>query len=82
MSIPPAVNVNQLNQGLGVLNYQMQTQVNRLDNRIDQQERMLSGGIAASAVVGVISVSSTRARVPQGNRDRKLTGDLPGIPSA
>ncbi|RYF83113.1 MAG: hypothetical protein EOO29_04610 [Comamonadaceae bacterium] len=50
-----AVNVNQLNQGMSVLNANMTQQVNRLDARIDQQERMLSGGIAAAAALAVVT---------------------------
>ncbi|WP_399685043.1 YadA family autotransporter adhesin [Xenophilus sp.] len=46
-----AVNVNQLNASTGNL----QNQVNALDNRITRQGKELSGGIAASAAMAVVT---------------------------
>ncbi len=50
-----AVNVNQLNSGIAGANAYTNSRVNGLQNQIDSNTKMLSGGIAASAAMAVVT---------------------------
>jgi len=50
-----AVNVNQLNSGIAAANAYTDARVNNLQNTIERNTRMLSGGIAASAAMAVVT---------------------------
>ncbi|AMM24670.1 YadA family autotransporter adhesin [Variovorax sp. PAMC 28711] len=50
-----AVNVNQLNSGIAGANAYTNARVNGLQNQIDSNTKMLSGGIAASAAMAVVT---------------------------
>lgn len=50
-----AVNVNQLNSGIAAANAYTDARVNSLQNSIERNTKMLSGGIAASAAMAVVT---------------------------
>jgi len=50
-----AVNVNQLNSGIAAANAYTDARVNGLQNSIERNTKMLSGGIAASAAMAVVT---------------------------
>lgn len=50
-----AVNVNQLNSGIAAANAYTDSRVNSLQNTIERNTKMLSGGIAASAAMAVVT---------------------------
>lgn len=50
-----AVNMNQLNSGVAAANAYTDSRVNGLQNTIERNTKMLSGGIAASAAMAVVT---------------------------